>query len=100
MGEGSLPLAQLAYVEVLVVVGRAARPARHFDVRRGVLGISPYVHGQKVDGVSPLRGEVVKSPYEPLAPVWRSGVEDRVSCVPVLYVGREGELGIGGVVKA
>src|SRR5688572_10380363 len=100
MGEGGAPLAQLAYVEVLVIVGRAAPPTRHFDIGRGLLAVPPYVLGEKVDGVRPLRGEVVQRPYEPLAPVGRRGVKDRVSCPPVLYVGREGVFGIGGIVEA
>jgi hypothetical protein len=41
VGEGGLPLAQLANVEVLVTVVRVAPPARHADIGRGVPAVPP-----------------------------------------------------------
>src|SRR5918995_6843179 len=90
IGERSLPLPQLAYVEVQVVVGGAAGPVGYLDVGRAVLAVPAYVHGQEVDRINLLGGEIVHRPNEPLAAVRTRSVEERISTLPVPCVWREG----------
>jgi hypothetical protein len=99
VGEGYLPLSELADVEVHVVVGGASGSVHRPDVGRGVPAVA-YVHGQKGDRVRSLRCEVVQGADQSLAAVGRGSVEDRVARPPVPRVGREGMLRSRGVVEA